>query len=116
MSQNPSTTYRNTHPVLPDSDEDNQVNLSPQSSSPSPPSSEEFTSDPARYHIPSTSEVVPTTLDTVLPSTALEFNFPRITTEPTPSFIKPPPKEEPTIIHRTTTTNPALTPPNSTQT
>jgi dsDNA-binding SOS-regulon protein len=104
--------------VLPDSDEDNQANPSPQStSSPSPPSSEEFTSDPTRFDWPSAiSGIVPTTFDSVLPSSAIEFNFPHTTAEPTLSFTKPPPKEDPTIIIRKTHTNPVFVPPRLSQT
>src|SRR6266700_4676053 len=85
MSQYLTANYRDTNTLILESDEDNQVNSSPQpTTSPSPPSSEEFTSDPTRIEqvtiTPSTA--LPKSEQT-LPSTALEFNFSRTQTEPT---------------------------------
>ncbi len=85
MSQYLTVNYRDINTLIPESDEDNQVNSSPQpTTSPSPPSSEEFTSDPTRIEqvtiTPSTA--LPKSEQT-LPSTALEFNFSRTQTEPT---------------------------------
>src|SRR6266568_1258093 len=85
MSQYLTANYRDTNTLILESDEDNQVNSSPQpTTSPSPPSSEEFTSDPTRIEqvtiTPSTA--LPKSEQT-LPSTALEFNFSCTQTEPT---------------------------------
>jgi len=111
MSHYSKPSYRNNPPV-PDSDSDRQEPSSPHLT-PSPPSSAEFSSDPAVLVNPSVTSHSsnPVDLDLVFPSTSVEFNLTRSHNNPTVSSSKV--KEDHTVTPIIRTTQPVFTPPNS---
>jgi hypothetical protein len=91
MSQHSSTAYHNTIAVIPESDEENPHNPSSHSISfPSPPSSEEFSSDPTRFNQP-----VASGLDQALSKTSLAPRFQHPLVQLTPTSSKPPTNTDP---------------------